>query len=90
MAASGKIVDLRNFLPSVFRSRFSVVTRLVTGLSFVDQTIGRLAQRRHHRINQPANKSGSASFIQALLQAAHRDRYFLALIDGETRLIHPP
>ena len=30
----------------------------------------------------PQISAGSASFIQALLQAAHRDRYFLALIDG--------
>ncbi len=41
MAASGKIVDLRKLLAERFpQPPFSVVTRLVTGLSFVDQTIG--------------------------------------------------
>jgi len=84
MAASGKIVDLRKLLAERFpQPPFSVVTRLVTGLSFVDQTIGGgLPKGAITELISPQISAGSASFIQALLQAAHRDRYFLALIDG--------
>jgi hypothetical protein len=84
MAASGKIVDLRKLLAERFpQPPFSAVTRLVTGLSFVDQTIGGgLPKGAITELISPQISAGSASFIQALLQAAHRDRYFLALIDG--------
>ena len=84
MAASGKIVDLRKLLAERFpQPPFSAVTRLVTGLSFVDQTIGGgLPKGAITELISPQISAGSALFIQALLQAAHRDRYFLALIDG--------
>src|SRR5438132_9880580 len=84
MAASGKIVDLRKLLAERFpQPRFSAVTRLVTGLSFVDQTIGGgLPKGAITELISPQISAGSALFIQALLQAGHRDRYFLALIDG--------
>jgi hypothetical protein len=83
MAASGQIVDLRKLLAERFpQPPFSAVTRLVTGLSFVDQTIGGLPKGAITELISPQISAGSASFIQALLQAAHRDRYFLALIDG--------
>jgi len=84
MAASGKIVDLRKLLAERFpQPPFSAVTRLVTGLSFVDQTIGGgLPRGAITELISPQISAGSASFIQALLQAAHRDGYFLALIDG--------
>ena len=84
MAASGKIVDLRKLLAERFpQPPFSVLTRLVTGLSFVDQTIGGgLPKGAITELISPQISAGSASFVQALLQAAHRDRYFLALIDG--------
>src|SRR5438477_11468007 len=84
MAASGKIVDLRKLLAERFpRPSVSAVTRLVTGLSFVAQTIGGgLPRGAITELISPQISAGSASFIQALLQAAHRDRYFLALIDG--------
>ena len=84
MAASGKIVDLRKLLAERFpQPPFSAVTRLVTGLSFVDQTIGGgLPKGAITELISPQISAGSALFIQALLQAAHRDCYFLALIDG--------
>src|SRR6266496_4722531 len=84
MAASGKIVDLRKLLAERFPAPpFPAATRLVTGLSFVDQTIGGgLPKGAITELISPQISAGSASFVQALLQAAHRDRYFLALIDG--------
>jgi hypothetical protein len=84
MGASGKIVDLRKLLAERFpHPSFPAATRLVTGLSFVDQTIGGgLPRGAITELISPQISAGSASFIQALLQAAHRDRYFLALIDG--------
>src|SRR6058998_305846 len=84
MAPSGKIVDLRKLLAERFPAPpFPAATRLVTGLSFVDQTIGGgLPRGAITELISPQISAGSASFIQALLQAAHRDRYFLALIDG--------
>jgi len=84
MAPSGKIVDLRKLLAERFpQPPFPAATRLVTGLSFVDQAIGGgLPRGAITELISPQISAGSASFIQALLQAAHRDRYFLALIDG--------
>jgi len=84
MGASDKIVDLRKLLGERFpHQSFPADTRLVTGLSFVDQTIGGgLPRGAITELTSPQISAGSASFIQALLQAAHRDRYFLALIDG--------
>jgi hypothetical protein len=80
----GSIVDLRKLLAERFpHPPFSAVTRLVTGLSVVDQTIGGgLPKGAITELITPQISAGSASLIQALLQAAHRDRYFLALIDG--------
>src|SRR5437870_9969470 len=84
MAPSGKIVDLRKLLAERFpQPPFPAATRLATGLSFVDQAIGGgLPRGAITELISPQISAGSASFIQALLQAAHRDRYFLALIDG--------
>ena len=55
----------------------------MTGLSFLDQTIGGgLPKGAITELISPQVSAGSASLIHALLHAAHRDRYFLALIDG--------
>src|SRR5437762_2676237 len=79
-----QIVDLRKLLAERFpQPPFPAATRLATGLSFVDQAIGGgLPRGAITELISPQISAGSASFIQALLQAAHRDRYFLALIDG--------
>jgi len=80
----GSIVDLRNLLAERFpHAPASTETRLITGLSFLDQTIGGgLPKSAITELISPPVSAGSASLIHALLHAAHRDRYFLALIDG--------
>ncbi len=84
MAMSGKIIDLRNLLANRFPSAPpSAGTRLITGLAFLDQVIGGgLPKGAITEVISPRISAGSASLIHALLQAAHRDQYFLALIDG--------
>jgi hypothetical protein len=78
------VVDLRNLLAERFpHTPASAETRLMTGLSFLDQTIGGgLPKGAITELISPQVSAGSASLIHALLHAAHRDRYFLALIDG--------
>src|SRR5437762_14042075 len=84
MAPSGKIVGLRKLLAERFpQPPFPAATRLATGLSFVDQAIGGgLPRGAITELISPQISAGSASLIHALLHAAHRDNYFLALIDG--------
>jgi hypothetical protein len=85
MVARGKIVDLRKVLAERFpHTPLPVATRrLITGLSFLDQAIGGgLPKRAITELISAQISAGSASLIHALLQAAHRNRYFLALIDG--------
>lgn len=84
MRTSGKIVDLRNLLAERFpHAPLSPTTRLVTGLPFLDSVIGGgLPKGAITESISPQISAGSASLISVLLQAAHRDRYFLALIDG--------
>ena len=78
------VVDLRKLLAERFpHPPFFAVTRLATYLSFLDQAIGGgLPRGAITELITPQISAGSASLILALLQAAHRDRYFLALIDG--------
>jgi hypothetical protein len=84
MAVRGKILDLRNLLAERFpHERPSVSTRLVTGLTFLDQGIGGgLPKGGITELVSPQISAGSASVISALLHAARRDHYFVALIDG--------
>ena len=81
---AGAIVDLRKLLAERFpHPPFSAITRLITGLSFLDQAIGDgLPKGAITELITPQISAGSASLIQALLQAANRDHFFLALIDG--------
>src|SRR5207245_8578896 len=83
-APAGSVVDLRNLLAERFpHPPASAETRLITGLSFLDQTIGGgLPKGAITELISPQVSAGSASLIHALLHAAHRDRYVLALIDG--------
>src|ERR1700730_18042263 len=85
MAASGKVVDLRKLLVKRFpHAPAPASTRLSTGLSSLDQTIGGgFPKSAITELISPNFSAGSASLIHALLQAAQRDRYFLALIDGQ-------
>jgi hypothetical protein len=84
MAASGKVIDLRNLLAERFQQTpLPATTYLSTGLSFFDQaTNGGLPKGAITELISSHTSAGSASLIYALLQTAHRDRYFLALIDG--------
>ena len=84
MAASGTIVDLRNFLAGRFPSASTPAgTRLNTGLSSLDRTIGGgLPKGAITELISPQPSAGSASLIHALLQSAQRNSYFVALIDG--------
>jgi len=84
MAASGKLIDLRKLLAE----RFPHVppppaTRLDTGLVSLDQAMGGgLPKSAITELISPQTSAGSASLIHALLHAAQRDHYFIALIDG--------
>src|SRR5438132_6748240 len=84
MAASGKIVDLRNLLAERFpHPSCTTAKRLMTGLHFVDEPIcGGLPRGAITELISPGTSAGSASLIHALVEAAHRDNYFVALIDG--------
>jgi hypothetical protein len=84
MGANGKVVDLRNLLAERFpRTQLTSSAHLRTRLSFLDQaTGGGLPKGAITELISPQLSAGSASLIYALLQAAGRDRYFLALIDG--------
>jgi hypothetical protein len=85
MVARGKIVDLRKLLTERFphTPAPAATRRLITGLSFLDQVIGGgLPKGAITELISAQISAGSASLIHALLQAAHRNRYFLALIDG--------
>jgi hypothetical protein len=84
MAASSKIVDLRNLLTERFPHPLSLpARRLVTGVSALDQaTGGGFPKGAITELSSAECSAGTASLINALLQSAYRDRYFLALIDG--------
>jgi hypothetical protein len=84
MAASGKIIDLRNLLAERFpHPSCTTERRLITGLPFFEESIrGGLPRGGITELISPGTNSGSASLIHALVHCAYRDNYFLALIDG--------
>ena len=84
MLTSEKIVDLRKLLTERFpHPPLCAPTRLRTGLPFLDSMVGGgLPKGAITESISPQISAGSASLISALLQAAQRGRYFLALIDG--------
>jgi hypothetical protein len=84
MAASAKIIDLQKLLAERFpHVALTTATRLFTGLSFLDDRIGGgLPRGAITELISPQTSAGSASLIHALIHSAHRDNYFLALIDG--------
>src|SRR5207245_3426993 len=84
MASSSKIIDLRKLLAERFpHAPATAATCLVTGLPFLDQSIaGGLPRGAITELISPRTSAGSASLIHALIDGAHRDNYFLALIDG--------
>lgn len=81
---SSKIVDLRNLLAERFpQSLPPAHSYLKTGISSFDQAMaGGLWKNCLTELSSPHVSAGSACLLHTLLHAAHRDRYFLALIDG--------
>src|SRR4029077_17206824 len=84
MAKNGKIVDLRALLAERFPSVAPPPHDcLVTGLATFDKPAGGgLRKGAITELISPNLSAGSASFIAAMIQAAQRERYFMALIDG--------
>ena len=84
MAATGKIIDLRKLLAERFpHAPATTTTHLGTGLFLLDEsTNGGLPRGAITELICPRTSAGSASLIHTLIHAAHRDNYFLALIDG--------
>jgi hypothetical protein len=84
MAASAKIIDLRNLLAQHFpHHSCTTASHLSTGLSCLEEAIGGgLPRAAITELISPKTSSGSASLIRALIHCAYRDHYFLALIDG--------
>lgn len=84
MAASGKIVDLRNLLAARFpQSLRPSRNYLRTGIAALDCAMPEgLPKNCIIELSSLSVSGGSACLLHALLHAAQRDRYFLALIDG--------
>jgi hypothetical protein len=85
MASRGRIVDLRALLAERFpATALPPRDYLLTGLSAFDRTpVGGLRKGCITELISSKESAGSASFLAAMVQAAQRDRYFLALIDGK-------
>jgi hypothetical protein len=83
-SSSGKIVDLRTLLSERFPSAAPPPPDfLVTGLRTFDESAGGgLRKGGITEFISPQISAGSASLVAAMIQAACRDRYFIALIDG--------
>ena len=84
MATGNPIIDLRNLLAERFpQASPPAASRLKTNVPTLDHaTEGGLPKNAITEISSPQVSAGSATLIHALLQRAHRDRYFLALVDG--------
>jgi hypothetical protein len=83
MATSNKIIDLRRLLAERFPKTFAPGTdRLRTGLPAIDAAIGGLPKNAITELSSPNLSAGSALLLHALLQRAHRDGFFVALVDG--------
>ena len=83
VASSKKIIDLRQLLAERFPQTFTSGTdRLRTGLLAIDTAIGGLPKNAITELSSPHPSAGSASLIHALLHRAHRDGFFVALVDG--------
>lgn len=84
MAASAKIIDLRNLLAERFPHPSCTTTRpLITGLPCLEEAIGGgLPRAAITELISPETSAGSASLIRGFIHCAYRDHYFLALIDG--------
>ena len=84
MAASSKIINLRQLLAERFPQTVATVAeRLSTGIPAIDDRIaGGLPKSAITELSSPNPSAGSALLIHALLRTAHREGFFLALVDG--------
>jgi len=84
MAASSKVIDLRQLLAKRFPATLvPAADRLATGVPAIDQVLrGGLPKNAITELTSPNRSAGSALLIYALLQNAFRAGYFLALVDG--------
>ena len=84
MAASRKILDLRNLLAERFvQPPTPPLNQIVTGIPVLDQaTGGGLAKGSITEIISAQPSAGSALLIHNLLRVAQRQRFFMALVDG--------
>ncbi len=78
------ILDLRKLLAQRFpQPHLAPQARLATGLSTLDKAIGGgLPKGGITELSCPNVSAGTARLIHQLLRNAHRERYFIALIDG--------
>lgn len=84
MSASDKIIRLRQLLAERFPQTGSPADEcLPTGVPTMDAALGGgLPKSAITELTSPNLSAGSALFIHALLQNAHRRGFFLALVDG--------
>jgi RecA/RadA recombinase len=83
MARHRTIVDLRALLAERFPAPPAIPQHLfITGLPFEPILGGGFPKGAITEVISPHLSAGSASLIAALIRSAHRDRYFVALIDG--------
>ena len=84
MAASSKIIDLRNLLAERFPPPLaSPNLRLATGFPAIDELLGGgLPKSAITELSSPHVSAGTALLLYSLLQNAHQAGDFLALIDG--------
>ncbi len=81
---TASIVDLRKLLAERFpQPQVAPQARIATGVSPLDQAIGGgLPKGGITELSSPNVSAGTAFLIHQLLLTAHRERYFIALIDG--------
>ena len=84
MAASQKVLDLRNLLAERFvQPPTPPANQIVTGIPVLDQsTGGGLGKGSITEIISAQPSAGSAFLIHNLLRIAQRQRFFMALVDG--------
>ncbi len=84
MGARSKLIDLRQLLAERFPQLVPPVAQcLATGIPALDdRTGGGLPKNAITELIAPNPSSGSALLIHALLHTAHRNGFFLALVDG--------
>ena len=84
MATRSNIVELRNLLAERFpQARIAPQSRLATGIPPLDEAVGGgLPKGAITELTSPNVSAGTALLIARLLETAHQERFFLALIDG--------